>query len=233
MTFLVAILSFFLGFLIASYLSHCDAKRKEKDWQQRLEQSKSKLSKARAAVKQLENSEQHISFDQETAAKKPAQPLRREPPKPEPASERAAVSPRKSPREEGAYAGKSIDQIFGEFESAESLKLNFNHIAPDSGSSHFVQGEGYVRNRRNELLPDRQTFRRINTGASYATSGLFWVFDVSSGGRTYTYQQLLNGALGSGYVQIRGIKRPALVEKQTGLSCYTLLQKGLLEVADQ
>lgn len=225
MTILVAILCFCLGFLTASWIFYCNVKRREqerKEMQEKRRASKSPVT-------------QPEPWNQPKASVAPVKRAASSVPQKVP----AVPPPENTPQRQSLAGGRqstvrqTVDQVFAKFETVENLKLNFSYLAPDDGSSYFAQGEGYVRNARNELLPDQEAFRCINTSTSYAKSGLFWAFDVSYRGELYTFQQLLNGAIGSGYVRICGIKCPAVVQKQPGLSCYTLLRKGQLEIVDQ
>lgn len=217
MTVLVGALCFFLGFLTAAWVFHCDA---EKRARQRREKRTAGARPAEAPP---------LPRTRPSAEPEP----RKTPPTPPERKPPVQTPPESHPQEQRPDGGAiPPEELLAAFEAAERLKLNFSYLAPDDGSSCFVQGEGYVRNARNEVIPDREAFRHINTCMSYAKSGLFWVFDISYQGRTYTFRQILDGEAGSGYVRLCEVRRPATVQKQAGLSCYTLLRKGQLEVAD-
>lgn len=224
-TLIIYVFIFLLGYATAYVVFCLKARRKQEERKRKREMKRAAETKV-ASIQPPPQSPQPVP---DTAEKLTVSQVKEKRP--------SAVSFVNNSREESRDAapesgtGKPVEQFFSEFEAVETLKLNFNYLAPDNGSSCFVQGEGYVRNTRNELLPDRQTFQCINTCTSYAKSGLFWAFDVSYKGKVYSYRQVLNGEIGCSYVQIFAVRRPAAVERQAGLPYYRLLKKGLLEVA--
>lgn len=122
----------------------------------------------------------------------------------------------------------SAEALYGGFAAQAALKLDFNYAFPDT--ILLRQGEGYLVDRAGNLLPDRRVFSSVNMVTSYAMNGMLRIFDASVDGKIYTFQDIMDGALGTRYVQVAGVEAMALVQEKAGIGCYTLLKKGCLKL---
>lgn len=137
---------------------------------------------------------------------------------------------RVSPASEEEAPEVRMERLYREFQGTGKLMLRFNYSFPDL--TLFQPGSGYLRNRQNELIPEKAVFSSVNSATGYAMEGLFWVFDMVRGDREYTFAQIKDGEAGTGYVQICSVIAPAVVRETGNREHYKLVQKGKLEVVD-
>lgn len=124
----------------------------------------------------------------------------------------------------------TMDQVYQQFGQTATLKAVFNYSFPHA--AYFQSGEGYIRNAKNQLLPDRQIFSQVNTATGYAIGGLLWAFDAVYLGKEYTFSQILDKQMTTGYVRVESVICSALVEPAGAEGCYRLVEKGKLNVVD-
>lgn len=93
-------------------------------------------------------------------------------------------------------------------------------------------GKGFLRNAQNALIPEADTFQSMNSAAGYAMEGLFYLYDVAYQGKEYTFRKILNGEMGSGYVRVQSVIKPAKVARVGETGYYRLSDKGMLYVVD-
>lgn len=122
------------------------------------------------------------------------------------------------------------DQWYQKFGQVDTLAIHFNYSFPDK--MYFQAGTGYIRNARNQLVPEKDVFSKVNTATGYAMEGLFWVFNITYQGREYTFHQIMEGKMATGYVRVEGIPVLAKVESTGVDGCYRLVQKGKLKIVD-
>lgn len=122
------------------------------------------------------------------------------------------------------------DQWYQKFGQAGTLAVHFNYSFPDK--MYFQSGTGFIRNARNQVIPNKTVFSTVNTATGYAMEGLFWVFNVIYRGREYTFQEIMDGQMTTGYVRIEGIPALTVVEPTGVDGCYRLIQKGKLKIVD-
>lgn len=122
------------------------------------------------------------------------------------------------------------DQWYQKFGQAGTLAVHFNYSFP--GKMYFQPGTGYIRNAKNQVIPDEKVFSMVNTATGYAMEGLFWVFNVTYRGREYTFHQIMDEQMITGYVRVEGIPALAVVEPTGVDGCYRLIQKGKLKIVD-
>lgn len=116
------------------------------------------------------------------------------------------------------------------FSGVQELELVFQYMAPDG--SFLRPGKGFLRNEQNELIPAEATLRMPNTTMGFAMGGMFYLYNVSYGGKVYNFQQILDREIGSGYVWLKRVRKPAVIQKSASNESYTLIRKGLIEVED-
>lgn len=119
-----------------------------------------------------------------------------------------------------------------QFEAVQSLKLEFRPATPDPQVNPFFPGEGYLRDRKNRLIPRQECFQTLNTGRGYAEQGMLWAFDAVYRGECYSFAQIRNGALADRFFRLAAVVEPAVVESHTGYNIYYLKTKGKLEITD-
>lgn len=122
------------------------------------------------------------------------------------------------------------DQWYQKFGQTGTLAMHFNYSFPEK--MYFQPGTGYIRNARNQIIPDKKVFSTVNTATGYAMEGLFWAFDVIYQGREYTFRQIMDGQMTTGYVRVEGIPSLAVAEPAGVNGCYRLTQKGKLKIVD-
>lgn len=144
----------------------------------------------------------------------------------------APIRPEPAEPRGGSREPSPIDrgQWYQKFGQVGTLEASFQYSFPDQ--MYFKQGTGYLRNAKNQLVPEEKVFTMVNTATGYAMNGLFWVFNVTYRGKEYTFQQILDGKMTTGYVRVAGIPALALVEPAGTDGCYRLVQKGRLKIVD-
>ena len=137
---------------------------------------------------------------------------------------------REKKRSVPSYTPKAEKKPDVPFRGIQDLMLIFQYTAPDS--AYLQPGNGFLRSEKNELMPNPETFRMSNTTIGFAMGGMFYLYDVLYGGKVYSFQQILDREIGSGYVYLKRVHTPAAIQKSAGNESYTLSRKGLIEVVD-
>lgn len=218
MTVLWIVVGFSIGFFAAYLWQQYRWKRAEKRWLQQRKEMQRQLAQAAERVRAAEQKTaaavrncKRIQNQQQKGAAHPDPP--------------SSSQAKQYPPE------KEKPQDIGQtFQSVESLKLQFQYLLPDS--LILQTGTGFLRSAQNELIPEPDTFQGANKAAGYAMKGLFYLYDVVYHEKEYTFQQIMAGEMGDGYVRIHSIIAPAKVARVGGSGYYGLAAKGKLRVTD-
>jgi len=218
MTVLWIVVGFSIGFFAAWLWQQYRWKRTEKRWLQQRKELQQQLAQAAERVRNAEKKAAAAVWNckriQNQQQKEEARP---DPPTP------FQTEQRPSEKEEPQDLGQT-------FQSVESLELQFQYLLPES--LILQTGTGFLRNAQNELIPEPDTFQGANKAVGYAMKGLFYLFDIVYHEKEYTFQQIMAGEMGDGYVRIHSILLPAKVAWGGGSGYYGLAAKGKLRVTD-
>ena len=215
-------LGFGLGFLTAFCWQQHRWKKAEEAW----------TRKQRQRQKNMER-ELSLAKDRASAAEQATQVLSQKNRKMQGQRKREQVRPEKNPK--GQLPPETVDveekpDIRETFRAVGTLNLRFQYQLPDS--LILQPGEGYLRNDQNELIPGPETFSGVNTASGYAMDGLFYLFNVVYRGKEYTFQQIMDGEMGNGYIRIQAVLEPAKIATVGSAGYYALAARGRLHAAD-
>ncbi len=223
-------MAFAAGFLTAMIYVDAQRKRRQKRREQRKRASRERLRSNPAALPQGEPAAQKPKVSRGSSQmpklSESAQFI-------SPSSQKAAPSkPEQKPKvsQKPETDEERIQRIYKDFTPMESLELKFEYAFPETAL--FQPGSGYLRNAKNEAMPNQQAVTAVNSAVGYAMEGLFWAYDVSYHGKTYTYHQILEGQMGNAYVQIRDVAAPAVLAPTGHFGSYKLKKRGFLRVVD-
>lgn len=222
MTILLIVLGFAMGFFTAFCWQQHRWKKAEKAWMQQQRQRQEKMERELSLAR-----ERASTAEQATQTLSQKNRLIRSQLKKERVLSISSQQPQNGPAPTEKEKKPDIRQTF---RAVESLKLQFQYLLPDS--LILQTGDGYLRNAQNELIPGPDTFSGVNSTVGYAMEGLFYLYNVVSAGKEYTFQQIMDGEMGNGYVCIRSVIEPARVVKVGEAGYYGLAAKGKLWVAN-
>lgn len=204
------ILGFVLGFIFAFCWQQYRWQKSEKKWSLQKKKLKRELSQAKAIARTAESKAANIQRQQKLTQNK------RKP---------APSAPAQQP---GSHA--LPPDIRKTFRPVESLGLTFQYLLPDS--LILQAGTGFLRNTQNELIPDENAFQGMNSAAGYAMDGSFYLYHAVYHGKEYTFQQILDGDMGIGYVRLHSVIEPAKIAQVGSAGYYSLTAAGKLLVVD-
>ena len=220
MAMLWMVLEFGLGFLTASCWQQHRWKKAEKEWAQKQRQKNMELELSRAKDRVSAAEQAALTMNQKNLQMKSQQ-----------AKEQTKVETHQQsqPRSRSVKAVGKPD-IREAFQTVETLSLRFQYQLPDS--LILQPGKGYLRNNRDELIPGPDIMSGVNTAAGYAMDGLFYLYNVVYHGKEYSFQQIMNGEMGSSYIRVQSVLEPARIVKVGSAGYYALAAPGRLRAED-
>ncbi len=228
---IINVVSCLVGFAVGCLLTICIyEKRKRKRAARRRKNQQKKREQERQAQRAALLKEQRIRAQQ----KKNQQAHQAACPIPK-AGSPSVQEPEKVPVDASAEpksVGRPPREAAREFQSVQTLKLEFRSSTPLPEFNPFTPGEGYLRDRENRVIPQPERFQTLNTGRGYVEQGILWAFDAVYQGKCYPFERVLGSSLADRYFRLTAIIAPAVVELQVGYNIYYLKAKGKLEIAD-
>ena len=234
--FMLLAVGFVMGAVVASFWFNTEAQKAKNEWRQKRKeleiqifQLKKQLDAQQRTPVSVKKGEVLCESRMEAAVSSRKQDHTERKRVPRITAASVPEKPR-IPQSTPVPAGNALEQVYAEFAACESLSVDFQPSFADS--LLFRPGSGYIRNQKDELLPDRDSIENINTTAGYTMEGLFRIFDVIYKGREYSFPQIQAGAMGHDYVRIQSVVACAKVRKSGMEDIYVLERKGKLEVTD-
>lgn len=228
---IINVFSCLVGFAAGCLLTMCIYESRErKRAARRRENQQKKREQERQAQRAALLEEQRIRARQKKN-QQARQAARSIPKADHPPVQKSEEAPAEAPAKPKAV-GRPLQEAVREFQSVQTLKLEFRSSTPLPEFNPFTPGEGYLRDRENRVIPQPERFQTLNTGRGYAEQGILWAFDAVYQGKCYSFERVLGSPLADRYFRLTAIIAPAVVELQAGYNIYYLKAKGKLEIAD-
>lgn len=216
------LIGFFVGFLLAFFWISSLRRKDRKNWNKERQDYRQRLKLAQERIDQARKENQQVLDQYAELIRTGNSPVQQDTTKPQQST--------RNTQQGSTSPTKKRGDVQRSFVSVQSLKLRFQYSIPQN--MQLEPGMGYLRNSQNELIPDLTVNTGMNTPRGYAMEGLFYLYNVEYGGRSYEFSQIISGKMGEKYVHIQSVLAPARVAPLAQSGLYSLVSKGTLLVTD-